>query len=946
MRNLKNLRVLINRIRHLLVLLCVGIGITACGNETANNEQAASTSASATVEATSDANSNVPATTGSDRSEITIAYDKFVLDNGLTLIVHKDDKAPVVAVNVWYHVGSKDEKPGRTGFAHLFEHLMFNGSENFNDDWFKPFDRVGATGMNGTTNYFQVVPKNALEMTLWMESDRMGHLLGAIDQAKLDEQREVVKNEKRQGENQPYGKVFSTILENVYPKGHPYSWSVIGSMEDLNAASVEDVHEWFKTKYGAANATLVVAGDVEAAAVKELADKYFGHIEAGPPQTKQSSWVAKRSGKHEQTMYDRVPQARVYKIWNVAEWGSSDADYLSLASSVLSSDKKSRLYNRLVYNERVASDISAFSFTSEIGGLFGVIASALDESKLEYIEQAIDEELAKFLAEGPTEDELFRIKNGAKAGFIRGMEKIGGSGKLARNEVFGGDPNHYLKSIERFENATAEEITRVANKWLNDGEYLLRVLPYEKYNSTAAQVDRSKGIPAVGESPVVSFDQLQRATLDNGLKIVLANRTTIPIIKMRMLVDSGFAADQFSNPGTANLTMQMLDEGTASMDALEISSQLAQMGTRIGSGAGLDSSQVAMDTLKENLADSLAIFTDIILNPSFPADQLERLKAQQLASISQEKASPFGVGFRILPRLLYGDKHAYSGPFSGSGDEQSVSAMSVSDLQNYHQTWFKANNATLVVAGDITMDELKPLIEDAFAAMPQGEVPKKTIDSVSAFEESIIYLVDRPDAEQSAIISAKMLPEYGFDGELPLQLMNEVLGGSFNSRINMNLREDKGWSYGARSSVQNTQSQRPFIVSAPVQSDKTAESIQEIYNELSNITSTKPAASEELARSLDKRTLTLPGRWETIGSVESDIAQMVRYNLADDYWDTYVKKLREISLTQVNEAAKTHITPDNMVWLVVGDRAKIEQKIRDLNLGKVVLLDAEGKPVE
>ncbi|NND00356.1 MAG: insulinase family protein [Gammaproteobacteria bacterium] len=860
-----------------------------------------------------------------------------------------------MAVNVWYHVGSKDEKPGRTGFAHLFEHLMFNGSENYNDDWFKPFDRVGATGMNGTTNqdrtnYFEVVPRNALEMALWMESDRMGHLLGAIDQAKLDEQRDVVKNEKRQGENQPYGKVFATILENVYPKGHPYSWSVIGSMEDLDAASVEDVHEWFKTQYGAANATLVVAGDVDPEQTRVLVEKYFGHIEAGPPLTKQSTWVAKRTGKHTQEMYDRVPQARVYKIWNVPEWGNADADYLDLVSGVLSSDKKSRLYNRLVYNERVASDVSAFSFNSEIGGLFGIIASALDADKLAYIEQAIDEELQKFIQGGPTEEELARLKTGNKAGFVRGMERIGGFGGksdlLARNQVFGDDPNFYLASLARIESATGKQLVKAARDWLSDGEYVLRVLPFPSYAVTPSTVDRSAGIPAIGEPPAVSFDKLQKATLDNGLELILAPRSAIPVVRMRMMIDAGFAADQNSKPGTANLTMQMLDEGTGRMDALEISTELAKMGTSISSSAGLDTSTVGMNSLKQHLPNSLKIYADVVLNPTFPADELERLKEQQLASISQEKSSPFGIGFRLLPSLLYGKDHAYSNPFSGSGDEKSVAAMTVADLKAYHQTWFKANNATLIVTGDITMEELKPAVEKAFKAMPAGPVPEKKIGKVNAVENSIVYLVDRPDSVQSAIISAKMVPEYGFEDELPLQLMNEVLGASFNSRINMNLREDKGWSYGARSFVLGTQSQRPFIVRAPVQSDKTAESMQEIYRELSNISAESPATESELGRSLDKQILTLPGRWETAASLESDIAQMVKYGLSDGYWDKYVSELRQINLEQVNDAAESHITPDKMIWLVVGDRSKIEQKVRDLELGEVVLIDGEGNLIE
>jgi len=724
-----------------------------------------------------------------DDTDLDIPYTKYTLSNGLTLIVHEDDKAPVVTVNVWYHVGSKDEKFGRTGFAHLFEHLMFNGSENYNDDWFKPFDRVGATGMNGTTNqdrtnYFQVVPKNALEMALWMESDRMGHLLGAIDQDKLDEQRGVVKNEKRQRENQPYGRVFSTILENVYPKGHPYSWSVIGSMEDLNAATVEDVHEWFKTKYGAANATVTLSGDVKADEAKALVEKYFGHIEAGPPLVRQTSWVAKRSGKHEQVMFDRVPQARLYKIWNIPEWGSAEADLLSLASGVLSSDKKSRLYNRLVYTERKASDIQAFSFNSEIGGLFGVVATALNESDIDYIDQAIDEELNAFMKKGPTKEELARVRTGARAAFIRGLERVSGKADiLAENQVFGGSPDTYKESIERFENASAKDIVKATKDWLSDGEYSLKVLPYAKHSTIASTVDRSTGIPDISAAPEVSFDKLQKNTLSNGLKVILANRSAVPVVRMQLLVDAGYAADQNVKPGTANLAMAMLDEGTKTRNALDISSAMSEMGTRISSSAGLDSSVVSLNTLKENLQDSVELYADIILNPTFPSDELARLKEQQLAAISQEKNSPFGAGLRVLPKLLYGEGHAYSAPFSGSGTEQSVASMTADDLRDHHKTWFTSENATLIVTGDISMDELQPLIEKNLGTMPSGNVPKKNIANIEPLEKSMIYLLDRPGSEQSAIISTKMLPKYGFEGELSLQLMNEVLGAGFNESI-------------------------------------------------------------------------------------------------------------------------------------------------------------------
>ena len=884
--------------------------------------------------------------------EIDIPYQKFILKNGLTLVVHEDNKAPVVAVNVWYHVGSKDEKEGRTGFAHLFEHLMFNGSENYDDDWFKPFDRVGATGMNGTTNqdrtnYYQVVPKNALEMALWMESDRMGHLLGAIDQDKLDEQRGVVQNEKRQREGQPYGRVFATILENVYPKGHPYSWSVIGSMEDLSAASLDDVHEWFKTKYGAANATLTISGDVETESVKALVEKYFGHIDAGPPLLRQTSWIAKRSGTHEQVMYDRVPQARLYKIWNIPEWGSAEADYLDLASGVLSNDKKSRLYNRLVYKEKVASDISAFSFNSEISGLFGVVATALKAEDLDYIDQAIDEELAKFMAKGPTKQELERVRNSSRAGMVRSLERIAFKAEmLAQNQVFGGSPDTYKEQHKRYVEATARQVMETTRDWISDGEYKLRVLPYAKYGTTASTVDRSLGIPAVGEAPKVGFDKLERATLSNGLKVLLATRSAVPVVRMQLLIDAGYAADQSVKPGTANMTMTMLDEGTEDLDALEISSQLAQMGTSISSRASLDASVVALNTLTENLVPSVELFTDIILNPTFPESELERLREQQLAAISQEKNSPLGAGLRLLPALLYGEGHAYSAPFSGSGTIESVSSMTVDDLKAYHSSWFKADNATLIVTGDIGMDELIPLLEKNLSALPSGDVPEKNIARIEPLQESVVYIFDRPGSVQSALLGTTMVPEYGFQDELSLELMNEVLGASFNSRINMNLREDKGWSYGARSIIRGTQSERPFIAYSQVQSDKTAESMQEINKELKAIMGDQPATEDELARSLDKSILTLPGRWETAAAVESDIASLVMYDLDETYWDGYVKDLRNIGLDQVNQAAKKYLRPDAMLWVVVGDRAQIEDSVRAAGLGKVVIVDVEGNEVE
>ncbi len=398
---------------------------------------------------------------------VDIPYTRYVLDNGLRLIVHEDHKAPIVAVNVWYDVGAADEEPGKTGFAHLFEHLMFNGSEHYNDDYFKPFDRVGATGMNGTTNqdrtnYFQVVPTTALDMALWMESDRMGHMLGAVDQARLDEQRGVVQNEKRQGENQPYGKVFLTIFENTYPAGHPYAHSTIGSMDDLNAASLDDIRTWFETWYGAANAVLVVAGDVDPEDVRARVERHFGHVPSGPPLIKPDVDLARRTGESRIVLQDRVPQARVYKAWNVAALGDPALDHLGLAGDVLAGGRSSRLYRRLVYEDQIATDVSAFALARQFGSLFILQATAQPKQDLAAVEAVLDEELGAFLESGPTAAELARAQTRRRASFVRGVERIGGFGGksdvLAQSEVYFGSPDGHLRTQENIIAATPADI--------------------------------------------------------------------------------------------------------------------------------------------------------------------------------------------------------------------------------------------------------------------------------------------------------------------------------------------------------------------------------------------------------------------------------------------------------------------------------------------------------
>ena len=890
---------------------------------------------------------------GSSISDIDIPYKKFVLDNGLTVLIHEDHKAPVVAINIWYHVGSKNEKPGRTGFAHLFEHLMFNGSEHFNDDYFKALDKIGATDLNGTTsndrtNYFETVPISAFDQVLWLESDRMGYMVNAITQSKLDEQRGVVQNEKRQGENEPYGLVEEHMTKSTYPAGHPYSWTVIGSMDDLNAASLEDVKEWFKTYYGPNNATLVVAGDVNTTEALEKVKKYFGGLQAGPPIAKYQAWPAKRSGIQREIMQDRVPQERIYKVWNIPQDGTKDFTYLDMVSDVMASGKTSRLYKRLVYDQQIATSVYCYVDKREIGSLFTIEADVKPGIEPSKVESAVDEELAKFLQSGPTEDELAVVKIRNYASFVRGLERVGGFGGksdiLASNETFFGSADNYKAWLKEMNEAKPTDLQQVSKEWLSDGQYVLEVRPFTEAKATTADVDRSK-VPETGTAPDLIFPQFQRATLSNGLPIILAQRSTIPAISLMLSFDAGYAADQFAVPGTAKLAMNMIDEGTTSRNALQISEELDRLGSRLTTGSNLDQSFISLNTLKQNLDPSLEIFSDVILNPTFPQADLDRLKKEQLVSIQIEKTQPTGIAFRILPKFLYGESHAYGAPFTGSGFESTVQGITRDKLVKFYQSWITPNNATLVVVGDITMDVLKPKLEKLLKGWKSSSVPKKSISEVKLPAKSVLYLMDRPGSIQSLVLTGNITEPFGQLNEASVSIMNSIIGGDFTSRINMNIREDKHWSYGAGSFVYPAKGQRPFITYTQVQSDKTKEAIQEIYKELSGYCGNNPATSAEFQKSQNNELLQIPGSYETMGAVTGAINEIVRYKLKDNYFQDYASKLKALQVKEIQEMAGKVIKPEQLAWIVVGDRSKIESSLKELGY-EIKLIDGDGNLIK
>jgi zinc protease len=881
-------------------------------------------------------------------SNLEIPCEEFVLDNGLRVVVHEDHKTPIVAVNIWYHVGSKNEKLGKTGFAHLFEHLMFGGSEHLQGSFIESMERIGATDLNGTTsedrtNYFENVPSSALDYALFAESDRMGHFYNTISQEILDLQRGVVQNEKRQGDNQPYAIVEDLVVKSTYPAEHPYAHTVIGSMEDLDSATLEDVRDWFKTYYTPSNAVLVLAGDITLAEAREKARRYFNEIAPGPPVAHQRAWIARMTGEHRETVQDRVPQARIYKIWNTPGQTSIPAGYLRLAAGILSSGKNSRLYKRLVYDDQIATQVSAYLDEREIGGQFVIVATARQGENLRKVEAALDQELARFLEEGPTARELDRLKAQAYAAFVRGVERIGGFGGksdiLATSVTYSGTPHAYRERLRRLGEATVADLREAARAWLSDGVYALEVVPFAASRQIEAPAERS-AIPALGAPHDLKLPALHEERLSNGLRILVAERHEIPVVNFWLDVNAGYAADQSARPGTARLAASLLTGGTARRTALELSDELQMLGAQLTSGCNLDMSTVFLSTLKDTLDEALDLFADVVLGSVFPQADFERQRQLQLSAIANEKVTPLQMALRAFPPILYGAQHAYGVPLTGTGTEQTVERMTREDMVRFHAAWFKPDNATLIVVGDTTAAEIKPKLEKFLAQWSPGKAPGKRLETVARPKRPVIYVVDKPGAQQSVVLAGTLAAPPSVKNEIEFETMNNIFGGTFGGRLNMNLREDKHWSYGAGSLLQGARAQRLFLAYSSVQGDKTAETVAEILGEMKGMLGGRPATSEELEKAKQRQIFELPGSHETMNAVGNLFGDLLQLGLPLNFYDSYVSRVSALTTADIEAAAKSLLDPVNMIWMVVGDRAAIEPALRALEIGEIVAAEA------
>ncbi|MDE0946327.1 MAG: pitrilysin family protein [Sphingobium sp.] len=912
-----------------------------------------------------------PAPLSSLVSAVDIPYEEFTLKNGLRVIVHTDRKAPVVAVSVWYHVGSRFEPAGKTGFAHLFEHLMFYGSENADGPFFGRLEDIGATDWNGTTwfdrtNYFETVPTGALDRALFLESDRMGHLLGAVTQAKLDTQRGVVQNEKRMGENQPYGLVEYAQLAALLPEGHPYRHSTIGSMADLNAASLADVQMWFKTHYGPKNAVLVLAGDIDMATAKKKVDRWFGNIPAGPPPQDVDATVPTLDKDVEKLMKDNVAATRLYRNWVVPGVNGADLPALDLALSVFGGLGSSRLYTTLVRDEKLAVGVKANVQPFEKLSIAEITVDVKPGEDAVAVGKRLDQLLADYLTNGPSADEVQRAATQRVAGTISGLEQVGGfSGKavtLAEGAVYSDDPATYKKDLAAYAAATPRQVTEAARKWLGRPVFRLTVAPGERTAADNALAGNATMKPAyfrdpdapaptaatppkptkIAEPPIelvadLDFPPVEHATLSNGIPVVFARRATVPTVRVSVAFDAGNAADDRAKLGTAALTTALLDEGTKTRSSLTIAQEQERLGAAVSAGNSMDRTTVGLFALKPNLDASLGLLADVVRNPAFAPAEVERLRGQMLTRIAAEKTEPMAIAQRMLPPLLYGTTHPYGIPFTGSGTESGVKAVTRADLVAFHDGWLRPDNAKIFVTGDTTLTELLPLLEKRFGDWKAPAAAKGTklfrMDRMA--RPARIILIDKPQSPQSMILAGVLTAKKGTDNPVTLQSANEVLGGSTTSRLTMDLRETKGWAYGAGTALPGVKDTIPLLVYAPVQSDKTGESIIAARQDIKDFLTSKGTTKAERDQTINGQILSLPGSFETSSDL---LGAMMRNDLigrADDFYETLPKIYRAMTAADFDKAAREAINAEGLIWVVVGDAKLVRPQ-----------LDAVGLPVE
>jgi zinc protease len=898
-----------------------------------------------------------------------IALEKYTLPNGLDVILVENHKLPLTAVNLWYHVGPANEAAGLTGFAHLFEHMMFAATKHVPRGLAdRLLEGAGATDSNGSTdfdrtNYFDTVPSNQLELALWIHADRMGYLLDVLDQRALANQQDVVRNERRQSvENRPYGIVEEALYHQLFPKTHPYYANVIGSHADIQAARLTDVRDFFTRYYGPDNASLVIVGDIDKARVKALVARYFGSFRRAAARPNTAPVVTPPiTAERRAVVADRVELPRVFMGWlTTPAYRPGDAE-LTLLAHILGGGKSSRLYKALVYQRQIAQDVGASQNSNALSSVFTLDATARPGHDAREIEAAIDAELRALRADGPTEQELEQARNTVETMLLGQIEKVGGlANQLNQYNQYLGNPDYLATDLERLRRVTLADIRRVLAAQLGqDARAVVYGVPGApaldpevpvpapgKFKAVAAKPinpDQSwrRRVPAAGPAPDrLALPLPDTFTLANGLTVLHHHNPALPLVAAELVVKSGSDANPVEQPGLASFTAQMLDQGTASRDATQIADQAARLGATLGAGSSADASTLAVSALRANFGAALALLADVALHPTFPAAEVERQRASRAGDLAQRRESATAVAATVEAAALYGARHPYG--FDQLGTAAALGATSRADLLGFWQGHYVPNNAALVVSGDLTTSELKQLAETHFGAWRPAPVAPATAGPTSTTRARVV-LVDKPGAPQTALRLSSIGPARATPDYAALQVMNGALGGMFSSRLNNNLREEKGYTYGVHSGFRYRRLPGPFAIAASVRTDVTGPAVSEMLREVDRM-SARPMTKAELSNARDAQVLSLPGQFETNLGIGASLANIYVYDLGPDYYATLAPRLAGVTAGQVQAVAGRYLRPERLIVIGVGDTAHIAPQLEQLKLGPLEYRDADGDP--
>lgn len=886
---------------------------------------------------------------------LSIDFEKYTLPNGLTAILHRDDSLPIVAVNLWYHVGSKDEQPGRTGFAHLFEHIMFEGSKNHDHDFFEPLEKVGAningSTTNDRTNYWTNAPSNNLELILWLESDRMGFLLDTLDQARLDLQRDVVKNERRQSyENQPYGKAYLAMETAVFPAPHPYNWPIIGSQEDLNAAALEDVQDFFKTYYAPTNASLSIAGDFDPDETKRLIESYFGDIPPGSPVDRVGQMKSPLTGEVRMDMRDKVQLPRLSLVWPTGPMFGPDEAPLDILASIMGEGKSSRLYKTLVYDKQIARDVMVGHYTREIAGEFTIQVTGNPGQSLDEIEEIVYTEIDNIRNEPPTGREVGRALNSFESYNVRGIERIGGFGGRADQlnlfNAFTGDPGRINTDIERYRKVTAEDVVRLANGALGPDLVRMTVLPEDQVVVGATtDIDRSV-MPAEKSPRVFSPPVPQREKLDNGLNVLYVEDSGLPVVSTSLVFKVGSVGDPLDKPGLSHLTAAMLTEGTVSMSSQEIAEEMEFMGAQLHSSASYEQNILWTSALTQHWDRAMEILADVARNANFQENELERVRKERLTDLQRISDDPNMIAQRAYRPLIHGRGTPYGNPLTGT--EESIGGMTRNELvARFHRT-YSPSDATLIVVGDTNKDDILAMANKHFGDWSNSNLSPQTSSPTLDTRHptpTTIYLADKPGAAQSVIKTGHLTIDRHHPDYFALNLLNYLFGAHFMARLNQNLRQDKGYSYGFHSAVDWATGPSSLAAWGSVQTAVTKESVVELLKEYVDIHSDRLPDEEEFNDARDGLLKGFPGQFETQSQMVSQLGRNVTFGLPDDYYSSLTAKYEALSLDDLHRVATEHVDAEHLTLLVVGDRSVVEPTLEELGY-PIVHVNYEGAVID